>query len=357
MSDDDTTPSEAVASQVRTVKFAQPIVAYEQDVDDLLEVSSSESESDRELLSISAPLSGTLQDSVVSAKSTYLERHDFKALLESLRYSDQHDTAKHLLVTSLIRRMDSDKLREITCRKLRPGWSAWPIPPDQTKHSLLAEETLREELTSSIHRDITSQLRADGRPVSADDLPAAISSVMVENMLHKLTTLLENIHSARTYQGGLASSTSKRLRLLGHEHIMSLVQISGLVSGQAIQRSLNRCKILFGDAELLPDIPFDSREDMTRTELAQEIAAGAGSFRMRGSKRRRLEQGSTETADMTARGNGDLEDSMVGNRGTKTVEITQDKGKRFSKDVQPIPLHMLMQEEEDMVDSLSIDSP
>lgn len=284
----------------KSVSFAEPPADAQQDIDDLIEFSSSESEDDLGGVKSDRALYDGNREERGLLKSTYLERYDYRALLESLRTNHQHDTSRHLMSAILATKRLAAPSEVAPLKKIRKSWTTWPLAPDQTIHSRYAEHELREETAGVIHATIYKKLRREGHDVSADELPPAITEALSDLVLHKFRTLMNKIGDARTYQGGSASSTAKRLGPLGYEDILSVLDSHAIMSTTHLARLRGRCENLFreGDGhDQQPQNPSHSFATEIKGEpLFEEIAAGPGQWQLRGYKRRKLEPANGSTS-------------------------------------------------------------
>lgn len=326
-------PQAAGSSQAmpKSVTFARHLEGYEQDLDEMLDMSSSsssESESDAAAAAAAhdnhTPSARAESGRGGTVTSTYLERNDYKALVESLRTNEQHDTAKHLMTAAMLRRQEMMMPPDKKKKKLRKGWTAWPVPPTQTIHSKDSEDELKAELNALLHATITRRLRAEDKDVSADNLPDDVARMVVSVMLEKLTCLLHHVGSSRSHQGGLADSTINRLDLMDDKHILTISKQTQIVSADVVNRASARCSELFGtDSEIMNHKLVEKKHHgrVKDEEIVQKVAAGPGSWHLRGSKRRKILNGTTDTTDTS--------------------------GTRFAKNVQPVPRHLLKFEQQD----------
>ncbi|CCG81846.1 protein of unknown function [Taphrina deformans PYCC 5710] len=329
-----------VATTPRGVTFAQPIADYRPHETEAIEYSSSSDESD-----INSTFYNSVNGSQVQhyrserglLEFTYLERIDYRALLASLRTNEAHDTAKHLLTVAMLKRLPASQYQVVTDKKLRSSWTAWPLPPDQTRHSVKATSELNEQLRAALHRSIAEKLREHSKQISADELPEDVLNPTTNVILSKLNTLLEAIGQLRSGHGGGALSTVKRLNPMQHEDIAVLLKDCQILSQAGVDRVLERAKELFGEPAKIEQSATDTEATPVGSPLpvAEEVALGPGHWSTRGYKRRRIldsEEQSTPTKSTQAR------------RKLKMEQVTSDSGQRFGRDIRLVPAHLIKQE-------------
>lgn len=365
--EDDLDLKQSASQQLpKSVSFAHPLADYDQDIDDLVEISSSDVDS---LIDEADPytfVDGNRDRDINERglhRSTYLERYDYKALLESLRIHEQHDTAKHLMSASMVRRgRIIDEMQIPDSRKLRKGWTAWPLSPQETHHSRNANFELREEIKAVVHAIAYKKLREEGQQICADELPDPVANLLCDTVHQQVETLLGKVSDSRTYQGGLAASTVQRLDLIDYRHILMISDSLGVLSSSALARLKTRCEHLFGVDEdsLQPEV--ETSIDMKPEFVPMEIVAGAGSWHLRGSKRRQIVEVRDENSDPEAPSvhvadtpMQQVRPDVVGAavvqgcdvKKRRKIKITADSGQRFHKGVQLIPANMIKRENQE----------
>lgn len=331
-SDSFTTPRRVFApSTPRSVAFANAPTFYEQELDDILDLSSSsESDEAEDFIPRTPYSSGPVDSDRGHIKSTHLERNDYRALLETLRTIDQHDTAKHLMSAAMLNTANDGPV----AKKLRKSWAAWPLAQQETKNSLNAESILRQELGAILHSQMIGSLRRQNLDIAADDLPSSMLDFLSDLMLAKLTDLLINMARMRLNHGGICRSTNKRLGTLNHHSVLKMAEHSGIVSEQAVHRAAKRLNSMFGTSTVTVDDMTTSPDSTPAGSIAEELTIGPGRFHLRGAKRLRSAAFEHNDDDLTTSA---TTSSASSSRPQKRLnrEVDVQHGNTFSKDSQP----------------------
>lgn len=347
------------------VSFAQPLASYREDLDDLIDVSSSSQDSDHDATFGSGIY--TQQEPGENerglCRSSYLERLDYKALLQSLRANEQHNTANHLMSVVMLKNLPTPELRQITQKRLRKGWTAWPLSPSHTKHSHQAQRQLVDQLQATLHRQIGHRLVEAGKIVSSDDLPDDVCQIATDMMLDKLSLLLKVIGKARAMQGGEAKSSNRRLGLLTSDDVLRLLSRGNIISKDNFEHLDARCRALFGTQfKTAKPIRTEAPDWSIPYEEGHELSVGSGRWHLRGSKRRRiiLDETSAEvrdppkvsipiTGDAVVTHAENVDDDAIVPRAMsqrRAYTVARDGGARYSASVQPVPRRFIKDEQD-----------
>lgn len=200
-------------------------------------------------------------------KSTYLERIDYRWLCNSLRVQQRTDTAKHLLGVHLYkqqmrsaqssisrgdsiqqrqdlsgrprkrrRRNDSDDSDEDDRdddhevageegrKKVRSGWTAWPLPPAWLRHAGPdARRELRMEVAATVEALCYRRLRAAGLEATDEELDPAVLSPLAARIMAKVDIVLSALLAARRRQARRGKQAAKNLaRMTVHDLVTAV---------------------------------------------------------------------------------------------------------------------------------------
>ncbi|BFZ58595.1 hypothetical protein PYCC9005_005659 [Savitreella phatthalungensis] len=234
-------------------------------------------------------------------KSTYLERFDYRQLLDSLRVLERQDTARHLLQAHLMKqqtfiRDSSDPAisatpvtpatatasatptASATFQRPRARWSAWPLPPAWYSHAdFRVSDRLAEQISAALHR-VGNQTLDQGQIARDEDLPEHISAQVTSGIVVTIRQLLEQLHATRQRQvvrHKLTSAEAMDRRQLGSI-------LKGRVSKRVYDRWQHRMDKLLGEdmeyqngGELdlqVPSLVLDDLMDDGRVQVPGRIS-------------------------------------------------------------------------------------
>lgn len=250
------TASSPVYTQ-RTVHFSQPLADYVQDLDELIDFSSSDLDSDSDSFaagskggrrgpgnhSASMPDQSTISDSVRGKiKSSYLERNDYRALLDSLKHQNQHDTAKHLMTFSLVKQLSPSESRTVAPKGYRSSWTRWPMPSYTLPLAPVSDIELEAELAALIHATAYRKLRAAGREISDDEIQESIMAPMVGKLMDDVRSVLTGMSRIKYAR----PATLRKLPPESFECVLGAVRRAGVLRPHAMLNMTSKCTRLFG---------------------------------------------------------------------------------------------------------------